>query len=132
MCGLCGVLGGGDHWTESGRATGGLKERSVAQTRRRERAYQVRLANGVLGRYGLCLADWQGASFVLSSHKGASAVIDHFGALWAAAEAMTGSACDPLDPGLIGALASGEPPSGAPASSASSSRSRAKRRAVAA
>ena len=104
MCGLCGVLAPGEHWTEAGQAGEGLKGRRAAETRRRERAYQVRLANRVLAHYGLTLADWQGAAFVLSNRTGASEVLDHFGALWPAAEAMAKRTCDPLDPALIGAL----------------------------
>jgi hypothetical protein len=104
MCGLCGVLGGGDHWTDGSKATKALKDRAIAATRRRERAYQVRLANAALKPLGLTVADWQGASFILSNGKGASDVIDHLGALWAAAEVMRGKPFDPLDAEFIGAL----------------------------
>lgn len=104
MCGLCGVLAPGEHWTEAGQAGEGLKGRHMAETRGRERAYQVRLANQVLAHYGLKLANWQGASFVLSNRTGASQVIDHFGALWPAAELMAKRPCDPLDTALVARL----------------------------
>lgn len=101
MCGLCGILGPDEHWTDSDDA---LKQRTGAETRRRERAYQVALTNRVLAHYGLKMADWQGASFVVSNRTGASEVIDHFAALWPTAETMTKRICDPLDPELIAAL----------------------------
>ena len=104
MCGLCGVLAPREHWTEAGQAGEGLKGRRVAETRRRERAYQVRLANKVLAHYGLTLADWQGSSFVLSNWTGASEIIGHFGALWPAAARMAKRPCDPLDAALIAGL----------------------------
>ena len=69
MCGLCGVLGAGEHWTDSDDT---LKKRAGAETRRRERAYQITLTNRILAQYGLKLADWEGSSFVLSNRTGAS------------------------------------------------------------
>jgi hypothetical protein len=54
--------------------------------------------------YGLSLADWQGTAYLLSSATGRTEIIDNLGHLWAAAEAMLGRACDPLDPALLGRL----------------------------
>jgi hypothetical protein len=101
MCGLCGILGPDEHWTDSDAT---LKQRTGAETRRRERAHQVALTNRILGHYGLKMADWQGTAFVVSNRTGASEVIDHFAALWPTAEKMAKKTCDPLDPGLIAAL----------------------------
>ena len=101
MCGLCGVLGAGEHWTDSDDA---LKKREGAETRRRERAHQVALTNRILSHYGLKMADWQGAAFVVSNRTGASEVIDHFAALWPTAEKMIKRPLDPLDPTIIAAL----------------------------
>ena len=103
MCGLCGVLGGGEHWTDAGAEPLGADRGTVA--RRRARAKQVRVANAALAHYGLTLADWQGSAFVVSSRTGASQVVDHFGAVWPAAEALAKRPCDPLDPALLARLA---------------------------
>lgn len=101
MCGLCGILGAGEHWTDSDNA---LKQRAGAETRRRERAHQVALTNRVLKHFGLELSDWHGSSFVLSNRTGSSEVIDHFAALWPTAEKMIKRPCDPLDPKVLEAL----------------------------
>ncbi|MBO0765583.1 MAG: hypothetical protein J2P50_13485, partial [Hyphomicrobiaceae bacterium] len=69
--------------------------------RRRERAHRVAAANRVLKYYGLVLADWQGASFVLSTHTGRTEMVENLAHLWAVAERLLGRPCDPLDTGLI-------------------------------
>jgi predicted metal-dependent enzyme (double-stranded beta helix superfamily) len=103
MCGLCGVLGGGEHWTEaSAEAPAG--DRPTVE-RRRARARQVALANAALAHYGLTLSDWQGSAFVVSSRTGASQVVDHFGSVWPAAEELAKRQADPLDPALLARLA---------------------------
>lgn len=97
MCGLCGVLGGGEHWTD-GQAIGG------PATRRAERQRRVGLANAVLAHYGLQMADWQGAQYVLSNRTGRTEIVDNPTHLWQAAERLLGRPCDPLAPDLIDRL----------------------------
>ena len=101
MCSLCGILGGNEHWTDA-VARPGVFTRNVERIdRRRERANRVRIANAMLARFGLTLADWQGASFVLSTRTGKSEIIEDLGHLWPAAERLCGRLCDPLDPAFI-------------------------------
>jgi len=100
MCGLCGVLGAEEHWTDSA-ADGG----SETRTRRRERLGRVALANRVLAHYGLKLADFQGRAYVLRNATGRQQMVDHLGALWPVAEKLAGRPCDPLDDALLRALA---------------------------
>ena len=108
MCGLCGVLGGAaDHWTDASARPATFAGRRDPPTRRRERLERVALANRVLRPYGLKLADWQGASYVLSSATGRSEIVPHLAALWPAAERLLKRPCDPLDPGLLAALERG-------------------------
>ncbi len=104
MCGLCGILGGEDHWTDTASSPAVFADRAVAQTRRHERLRRAALANAVLGHYGLKLSDWQGSSYLLSSHTGRTQVVQHLAALWPAAAELTNRPCDPLDPGLIAKL----------------------------
>jgi hypothetical protein len=92
MCGLCGMFGAADHWTEQSGAE--------AVQRAAERQHRVRIANGVLGAYGLRCAEWQGR-FTVSGGTGRSLVVDHVGALWPAAEKLAGRRLDPLDPAVI-------------------------------
>jgi hypothetical protein len=94
MCGLCGVLGGGDHWTD-GQAIGG------PTTRRADRLRRVALANAVLGHYGLQMSDWQGVHYLLASRTGRTEIVDNPTHVWQAAEAILGRRCDPLDPALV-------------------------------
>jgi hypothetical protein len=102
MCGLCGALGGPAHWTES---AGRL---DATQTRRAERLYQVRVCNALLNTQRLRLDDWQGSALVLSSATGKRDVLSSLPEVWAMAQAMAGTAIDPLDPALWARLAESE------------------------
>ncbi|PYN62424.1 MAG: hypothetical protein DMD92_02915 [Candidatus Rokuibacteriota bacterium] len=104
MCGLCGVLGSEAHWTDAAGPDRPSGVPPVGSTRRQERLHRVRLANKVLKHYGLMLADWDGACFVLRSRTGRSAIVQHLAALWPVAERMSRRRCDPLDPALIAAV----------------------------
>lgn len=92
MCGLCGMFGVAEHWTDASSA--------AAAGRRAERQHRVRMANLVLGLYGLRCADWQ-SRFTLTGATGRREVVDNLGALWPVAERLAGRAIDPLDPRLI-------------------------------
>ena len=89
MCGLCGMFGSVEHWTQGS-----------GDRRHAERQHQVRVANAVLGLHGLRCADWQGR-FMVTGLTGKSLVVDHLGALWPAAEKLAGRPIDPLDPLVI-------------------------------
>ena len=103
MCGLCGVLGGSGHWTESASHGRAFPNRAET-TRGAERQHRTRLANAVLGHYGLALSDWTGASYVLATRTGRTAMVANLTELWAAAEDLTGMECDPLDAALLARL----------------------------
>ena len=105
MCALCGVLGGASHWTDAAPRPGIFSRTATTLERRRERALRVAEANRVLKHYRLTLSDWQGTSFMLSTATGKTEIVDNLTHLWAAAEKLTGRACDPLDPALIEGLA---------------------------
>jgi hypothetical protein len=90
MCALCGVLLE-EHWAEDGG--------------RRARAFRVKLANRVLDHFGLRLDDWGGRVYVLRDRKGRTAVVANLGVLWVEAERLAGRPLDPLEPGLLDALA---------------------------
>jgi hypothetical protein len=100
MCGLCGILAGREHWADA--ATSGEGERAF--NRRRVRLERVRLLNEVLHHFGLRLADWQGASFLLANRTGRTEIVDDLASLWPAAARLSGRRLDPLDPALVVAL----------------------------
>ncbi len=101
MCGLCGILGSGEHWSDGAAGTPDAEDRS---RRRRERLERARLVNRVLAHYGLRLDDWQGTSFLLTSRTGRTEMVDNLSALWLAAGKMTSRRLDPLDPALVASL----------------------------
>ncbi len=90
MCGLCGVFGTAEHWTD-----GSIGSRADEQ-------HRVAVGNRFLALFGLKLAAWSGR-FTLAGQTGGSAVVDHFGSLWPAAERLAGRPCDPLDAEVIAA-----------------------------
>jgi len=107
MCGLCGVLGGADHWTEGAAAA--PQPTAAGMTAAQARRLRARVASRVLAHYGLKLEDWTAGAFVLRGRTGQTAMVAHLGALWPAAERLAGRPCDPLDPELIRHLGRAEP-----------------------
>lgn len=101
MCGLCGVLGGGRHWTDAAARPGVYSRHNDEMARRAERRDRVAQLDRVLRHQGLRLEDWQGTAFVMSNRTGGSELVDDLGQLWAAAERLSGRPSDPLDAGLI-------------------------------
>lgn len=102
MCGLCGVLGTEDHWTDASARPGAFGGRRT--TRRQERFARIALANRILAHYGLKLGDFEGRSYVLRSATGRAELVPHLAGMWGAAERLAGRRCDPLAPELIAAL----------------------------
>jgi hypothetical protein len=97
MCALCGAFGAAEHWTDRPGAGKTGPPPFV------ERLKKADAANALLSIYGLKLFEW-GGRYMLTSRTGKTAVVDHFGALWPAAEKLAGRPCDPLDPQTISAL----------------------------
>ncbi len=104
MCSLCGVLGGGPHWTDAAAGPEAIRGGLVQPTRRQERAGRIALANRILRHYGLKLGDFAGQSYVLRAATGRQAIVPDLVGMWTAAERLAGRTCDPLAPDLIAAL----------------------------
>ncbi len=104
MCSLCGVIGGGTHWTDAAAAPEAVRRRNGQPTRRQERASRIALANRILGHYRLKLAEFEGQSYVLRGATGRQTLVPDLVSLWAAAEKLAGRTCDPLEPQLLEAL----------------------------
>ncbi len=109
MCGLCGTLMDGPHWSETG--TDVARDGVVSEGRQRylERAYRVRVINRVLERFSCKAEDWTGGQYIVRGLNGAADVVVNLPQLWKAVEACSGRAADPLDPELIAGLERAEP-----------------------
>jgi hypothetical protein len=102
MCGLCGVLGAEDHWTDASARPEAFGERQT--NRRQERFARIALANRILRHYGLKLGDFEGQNYVLRAATGRAELVPHLAGMWSAAEKLARRTCDPLAPDLIAAL----------------------------
>ena len=110
MCVLCGEFVSHLHWTDrhiedTARAAGPWgRAGDYQRTRRRDRYHRAKITNEVLRFYGLKVVDWAGSKYVLRDGKGRSELVQDLGALWPAAQKLTGRPLDPLDPALHEAL----------------------------
>ena len=104
MCGLCGILGGHDHWTDAIARDGVYTRNHSPRARRLERAQRIRTANLVLRHFGLKLDDWLASSYILRTATGKSEVFESLIHLWPTAEKLIGRPCDPLDDAFIDRL----------------------------
>ena len=104
MCGLCGILGVEEHWSETTARPDTFGSRDQAPTRRQERLARISITNSVLTHYGLQLRDWQGSSHLLKNKLGRTEVVEAIAAIWPVAANMVGVECDPLDPDLLDRL----------------------------
>ena len=89
MCGLCGVLGAEDHWTDASarpEAFGG----APAPTRRQERLRASRSPTASCATTRLKLADFEGRSYVLRVRDRAPELVPHLAGMWSAAERLAG------------------------------------------
>ncbi|QYE35624.1 MULTISPECIES: hypothetical protein [Sphingosinicellaceae] len=96
MCSLCGVLGGAEHWADAHDRPGTFTRNTGPVERRRERARRIAHARRILGPFGLELADWNGAAFLLSTRTGRTEIVDTLGHLWIVVETLLGHPADPL------------------------------------
>ena len=107
MCGLCGMLAG----AARGGAEGAFFDvAGDAPARHRERGARVRLLNRIARHYGVKIADFAGTAFVVSNRTGRTELAGSVAALWPAVERLSGSRCDPFDPGLLAAIARDDEP----------------------
>ena len=104
MCGLCGILGAEEHWTETSGRSATFAARRDAPTRRQERLARIGLTNRILAHYNLQLSDWQGQSHTLKNKVGQTEMVETIAAIWPVAEQLAKQVCDPLDPALLARL----------------------------
>jgi hypothetical protein len=92
MCGVCGTLGGEEHWSSGAGRIGG----EAALTRRAERAHRISVVNAALHPLRVRVSDWQGSSFLVAAATGKQQVVDSLPHIWAAVQEMTGRSVDVL------------------------------------
>ncbi len=100
MCGLCGSLQGGAHWSD-GAPPDAAADAMPSWQRRAERRLRIACANRVLAPAGLTLGDWQGSRFILRNRTGRAVEVAGFGDLWPQADKLSASLPDPLDPDYL-------------------------------
>ena len=95
MCGLCGLMSGGAHWSG---------ELGTGTARRQERLRRIASLNRVLGHFRLSVEDFGGVSLILRNRTGRAEIVPDLGALCRVAATMTSKPFDPLDPALLAAM----------------------------
>ncbi len=97
MCGMCGLWGGTDHWSNPARLPGA--ERGVNTTR--ARALQAGVVSSFTRAGGVTVRDWGQASWVVENFSGGTEIVDSLGSVWPAVEKLTGRRLDPLSPEFL-------------------------------
>lgn len=93
MCGLCGILGGEDHWSDLLPLA---DEAELERVRRAERRRRVQYLNRVLGAFACTVSDWQGSKYQVSTYTGKTELVDNLAQVWLAVERLSGQRPDPL------------------------------------
>ena len=93
MCGVCGLLGGGPHWS----AASGVLDEAQLLTARAERARMVAQINQLTALRAVKVATWSGSSLIVSGPTGAQEIVPSLSELWAAVDRLGRRPIDPLD-----------------------------------
>ncbi len=101
MCGMCGLWGNTDHWSNPAGLPGAV---AGAVNVTRARLQQADAVCAFTRSAGATVRDWGQSSWIVETFAGASEIVDSLGAVWAAVERLTGRPVDPLGLDLIQAL----------------------------
>ncbi len=99
MCGLCGVLGIDEHWSDTLERQEHSDDLRIQ--RRRDKTRRIALANRFLGHYGVKLINVAGGGYKLSTRTGRMVLLPHLAGFCTHVEALCGHRLDPLDDALI-------------------------------
>ena len=97
MCGVCGLLGGGPHWS----AAAGLMEPAAVLTARAERARTVLLLNRLTLPRGVRMSTWSGTSLLVAGPTGAQEIVESLSEVWPAVDRLGRGRLDPLLPATL-------------------------------
>jgi hypothetical protein len=100
MCGACGILTGGPHWSDpvEGQAEAGGATRLVERQRR------IALVNRLLAPSGMRLSE-HGGQLVVRSPTGRTRLVNDLAHVWPAAESLGRARIDPLGNDFLASLA---------------------------
>lgn len=93
MCGVCGMLGGGPHWS----AAAGVIDEVQQVTARAERARTVVLLNRLTALRSVKVSTWAGTSLLVSGPTGAQEIVPSLSEVWGAVDRLGRRPIDPLD-----------------------------------
>ena len=100
MCGVCGLLGGGPHWS----AAVGVMDPEAALTLRAERARSVALLNRLTLPRGVRISTWSGTSLLVAGPTGAQEIVESLSEVWPAVDRLGRGLLDPLSPDTLPSL----------------------------
>ena len=92
MCGVCGLLGGGPHWS----AAAGVIDPESVLTARAERSRTVALLNRLTAPHGVRIATWSGTSLLVAGATGAQEIVESLSDVWPAVDRLGRGRLDPL------------------------------------
>lgn len=95
MCGLCGLIGEQQDWTDSLQSD---------LPKRRERLRKIKLLNQIIAPYRLSITDVHGVNYLVQTPTGKQGIANGLEQLWAEVQQLTGQHIDVLDPQLLSHL----------------------------
>lgn len=98
MCGMCGLWGSTDHWSNPARLPGATPGQANMQ---RVRIQQADAISSFTRKAGAVVRDWGQSSWIVENFSGGTEIVDSLGAVWAAVERLTGRSMSPLSLELI-------------------------------
>jgi hypothetical protein len=108
MCEVCAIFGAGEHWSDFGRARNETFPFRDIRFYRQERARRLALLGHLLAPLGISVGDWDGEAAVVGDRHGRTRIAATLGDVWTAAEGLSGSRIDPLDPAFCAGLGATE------------------------
>lgn len=88
MCGLCGVIGETQDWSQT---------ISNQYPRRQERYQRIKLLNQILAPYKIKISDFQGVNYLIQTATGKQSVVNGIQALWNEIDTLCHIQIDVLD-----------------------------------
>lgn len=101
MCGMCGLWGSVDHWSNPARLPGAdVDAVNATRVRLRQAAAISRLTAAV----GATVRDWGASSWIVENRSGGTEIVADLGAVWPAVERLTGRPVRLLSTDFLDAL----------------------------
>ncbi|WP_182418208.1 hypothetical protein [Bartonella sp. HY038] len=92
MCGLCGLIGEKQEWSDQVKSDLPLRQ---------NRLKKIKLINKILHYRRLTVSDFHGVSYLLQTPTGKSAIVSGLDNLWDECKNISGHSIDVLNPDLL-------------------------------